>query len=408
MTTVDPEAWQQRVRPSVRSSLTEWEWHGLRKQYNLADGHAHHKLRDDEQQVISRVVDILAATGTASPERHERAFENAFFSLAQQSLHGGGSSSPIFHYSSSISIDVVAKALAATGRNRVALIRPTFDNLPKLLRRSGLTLLPIADELVWTDRSYLRARLKVTDALFLVAPNNPTGTEPTRAELEMVVEECLSNHCVLVVDFTFRFFSGLARWDQYDVVHKTEDLDYFLIEDTGKTWSLADLKVGILSASRRLRRVAQLVTDELLLNVSPIILQLLEQLIRLEAEHGSPDNESATSAGALVMTNRHQLRRALKETAVTFPYATSRVSVEWLQLPIDWSSVQLAAWLAEEGIAVLPGEAFYWDSPIQGDSYLRVALMRPPDYFRDAIDALAAQVTEYQRLFDKSRGEPMS
>jgi aspartate/methionine/tyrosine aminotransferase len=140
------------------------------------------------------------------------------------------------------------------------------------------------------------------------------------------------------------------------------------------------------------------VTDEVLLNVSPVVLHLLEQLLRLEARQGTPDFPPVTRAAVLVAENRERLRHALKETEVDFPHATSRISVEWLQLPVGWSSVRVAARLAEEGIAVLPGPAFFWDNPRVGDSYLRVALMRPSGYFRDAAGTMAALLTRYRDL----------
>jgi aspartate/methionine/tyrosine aminotransferase len=386
----------RQVHPSLGSSLTEWEWLGLSKRYNLADAHVHHDLRPDQRQVVHRTLEFFALAQVESIEQHQRRFLEAFFSVAGQATLCAAEFSPALHYSSSISIDVAAKALAATQRRKVALVSPTFDNIPRLLRRNGLRLLAVDDHAAWLDRSYLRKRLRRSDALFLVAPNNPTGTEPTREDFEAVVEECLRYRCTLVVDFSFRFFSALLRWDQYAVVNEANDLDYIFIEDTGKTWPTAEMKTGILSSSGQIKPAVQLASDELLLDVSPVTLQLLEQLIKLDLEEHASGEQQYTPAGVLVRDNRDELRDALKEAPVEFPYTHSRVGVEWLRLiREEWHSAELAAWLAHKGIAVLPGQPFFWDAPHRGDSYVRVALMREPSYFREAVGALASWIDEY-------------
>jgi aspartate/methionine/tyrosine aminotransferase len=390
------EAPLRQVHPSLDSSLTEWEWLGLSKQYNLADAHVHLTLRPDQRQVVRRTLEFFDKAQAGSVQAHQRRFLDAFGAAAGQAALQRPGRSPVLHYSSSVSLDVSAKALAALGHRRVALICPTFDNIPLLLRRSGLRLLPVDGHSIWGDRDYLRKHLRRSDALFLVAPNNPDGVEPTRQEFEAVVEECMRYRRTLVVDFSFRFFSALPRWDQYRLVEDAVDLQYIFIEDTGKTWPTAELKTGIVTSSSRIQPTVQLVSDELLLDISPVTLQLLEQLIKLDLARGVPGEPLTMTTCDLVRENRDTLREAMKEVPVGFPYAHSRVSVEWIQLTdAAWNSAELAAWLAKRGIAVLPGQPFFWNSSRHGNSFLRVALMRDSGYFGKAAEVLAGWIRGY-------------
>jgi len=112
----------------------------------------------------------------------------------------------------------------------------------------------------------------------LVCPNNPTGQELTREQVAKVVELCQKKHLLLIIDFSFRFLSDFRKWDQYELLLKS-GIEFVCLEDTGKTWPTMELKIGILMASEGIYASLEVITDDMLLNVSPIIFLLLTKYI---------------------------------------------------------------------------------------------------------------------------------
>src|SRR5690349_14612852 len=166
--------------PTMASALTEWEWHGLERRFNLADGHAHQDLPAEMTSVLDGLPRLIL-NRNADQERTESEFTTAFFEISGQ-RHP--MVRPFLHLSSSISIELAAKALKQAGNSQVGLISPSFDNIPQLLRRSGLVLHPIPEHSFWADDRVQESFLSACDALFLVVPNNPTGYTPSDAALQ--------------------------------------------------------------------------------------------------------------------------------------------------------------------------------------------------------------------------------
>jgi aspartate/methionine/tyrosine aminotransferase len=371
-------------------TLTAWEWDGLHREFNLADGHAHQSLHATQEEIIRDLPELFRASDAQPQGAYEERFASVFFSLAGQ-LSAQQIQAPLMHYSSSVATDVVAKGLVAMGRRRIGLLAPTFDNIPLLLRRAGLSLQPLSEAVWESDCSAMFAEL---DAVFLVLPNNPTGREPTPAEFERVVKAAAAAGIILICDCSFRLYGQLHEWDQYAIVLAHPELDYVFIEDTGKIWPTTDVKVGFLCASPTLYPVLSGITDEILLNVSPFALSLLERFAMVERTTigGAARFLCANTAE----TNRSYLRQLLARSPVSIEYPASQISVEWLRLPTPWHSVSLIGWLADKGIGILPGGPFHWEDPEQGRSFIRVALMRDPAHFRRGAHALAAALVTYQ------------
>jgi len=382
---------------SPDSTLTDWEREGLYRTYDFADGHVRLPLNNEQVLIVDRLREFCENALSLPQQYHETSLVNTFFALARQQAHRNIDDSPILHNSASISIAVTAQALVRNGLKRVALVCPTFDNISDLLHGNGLYPTPLDDQAAWSDSHYLGEALKTSDILFVVAPNNPTGYEPTKVEFESLVNECIKNSCILVIDFSFRFFSSLPNWDQYGYIHRSGDLDCILIEDTGKTWAAAGNKVGIVSSTRRYKDSIRRVSNEYLLRVEPEKLQIITEFIELESRSKRWIRDKITEAAHVAATNRSTLRLPLKELAIDIPHSESRVSVEWLGLPNEWNSLDLAMWLNTKGIATLPGRQFYWAYPDRGNSNLRIALLRSPSYFQEGTEALVRCLNAYSR-----------
>jgi aspartate/methionine/tyrosine aminotransferase len=368
-------------------TLTDWQMTGLNNTFSLADGHAHHRVHTEAQASLTPRLAHMLFDVEGPQGLFEQRFAHRFYELAGQTVPPDAELA--FHYSASVSTDCAARALADTGVRRVGLITPTFDNIPMLLGRAGLDLVPLEERSFWTEASYRRDRLRGCDAVFLVVPNNPTGFEPEQTAFVDLVGMIAEHGLTLVVDSSFRFYSRLHLWDQYRVVAEAgPSLDAVFLEDTGKTWPTAELKVGLTCAFGALREPLRATTREVLLNVSPFTLQLLTELIAADGRARATTEVDPHSC-QVIAQNRSELRRLIGGVdQVQVDSEASLVSVEWLRVPAG-TATATCAWLERRGVSVAPGNLFYWDRP-HNDEHLRVALARPPVYFEQAAARLVA------------------
>ncbi|MFD7921594.1 pyridoxal phosphate-dependent aminotransferase [Streptomyces sp. NPDC059740] len=381
---VDTPARVQVDPSTAHSTLTRIEWTGLTVEHNLADGHARQGTPPATEELVDRLPALYREVEKRKQLEVQTDFERTFFRAAGQPSVLDRAEGPLHHYSSSLSIEVVANHLRLEGL-RVGLLNPTFDNIPDILNRHGVPLVPVGERILeqpedpehWGD----------FDALFLVTPNNPTGFDPAPEMLERIALECRRREVLLIVDFSFRFFSeGLNSRDGY-AFFLEHDVDHIGIEDVGKVWPMLDLKVGSLIAGPRRHAALQAITDDLLLNVSPFVFALLAESGRADVVGHARDTS---------VRNRSALVKALAGGPLSVVDGGPTMSVAWIRLPEGWDGVELCGWLGERGVGVLPGSPFYWADPDQGSGFVRVALMRPVDSFEASATALARTVADYE------------
>jgi len=365
----------------VATTLTRMEWSALMMEHNLADGHARQGLPSKE--LLDRLPEIFALAETDRQIDVEQAFERAFYRAAGQHSVPHRTNRPQHHYSSSVSIEIVANHLRIEGM-RVGLLHPTFDNIPDILKRHGVPLVPVPEQ-VFSAPAELECWDDV-DAIFLVVPNNPTGFDPRAEDIERIALECRDRGKLLVIDFCFRFFSRhLGSRDLY-AFFEDNGVDHIGIEDVGKVWPTLDLKVGSLVVGERRHEALRAISEDIVLNVSSFIYRLLTE----SAKFGAVEQARATS-----VANRAALRSALAGGPAELVDGGDVMSVGWVRLPEGWNCNELVEWLHGRGIGVLPGSPFFWNAQEQGHRYIRLALMRPEAEFETAAKVLARALGEY-------------
>ncbi|RON11797.1 aminotransferase class I/II-fold pyridoxal phosphate-dependent enzyme [Pseudomonas frederiksbergensis] len=377
---------------SNNSNLTELEVFGLSAKYNLADGHSYISAEKHFNTVLSELPALwYSATEVSIPDM-ERLFKNKFaeyFGLEGLSKHASFSVCP----TASNSIDIVG-AWARSMNYRVGLVEPTFDNLAQLLRRREVELEAIS-EIVLADLILLEGLLvsKQLDVLFMVNPNNPTGTVIDSIAMSNIVELCSRLDVVLVLDTSFRFCHK-SEIDEYRLL-KEKSCSFVILEDTGKQWPTLDTKASLLSYSTDLEHGIRSIYEEIYLCCSNFSLRVIIAFIDATLKKGG------ISYMQTIITKNIEIAKAeLKNSLVTIDAVEpdSTMTVMWLDIErTGLSDLELTEYLATYGVAVLPGRYFYWNSHHSaGHNRIRIALLKPDDQFGPSMLRLKSALSELE------------
>jgi aspartate/methionine/tyrosine aminotransferase len=349
---------------------TELERLALRNEINLSDGHARHDLSPAQRGIIA---DALARFDEARARRQEDIeleFLEWFLKCAGQSFDGN-LSRHFLSYSSSSAISLAAQFCRMRGQ-RVLLIEPCFDNIRHLLITHGVDVCAVS-ELELLNLQDLRKHLDSNTAVWLVQPNNPTGFCLDESRLVELAKLTATAGATIIIDFAFRFFAkSLYEWQQYKAFEAI-GVDYLCIEDTGKTWPIADLKVGLTICSIRCAPLVHTLHDQLLLNVSPLVLLILRDFLRDSFVRGVASNVRVN-----VDRNRTEVRKLIELGLVEAASpACENTPLELLTLPGQLAAMDLWRSLRACGVDILPAKNYYWSNTDFGHSQFRVPLLRP-------------------------------
>ncbi|MGW1721603.1 pyridoxal phosphate-dependent aminotransferase [Streptomyces sp. NPDC002306] len=367
----------------IERNLTQEEVDALPFEHNLSDGHAFRSWTDAESAIIADSARFFAESDRRGGRRAEAEYIRRYLALGAQSYlpeHFTG----LMSYSASMAVEIVANVLRLRGLS-VALIEPCFDNIADILLRHGIPLQPFPETALTEGTAALERLLETltADVIFLVSPNNPTGTVVGEEAFTRIVEYCVAEEKLLVLDGCFRvYLSDDQVYDHYGIL-AASGIDCVVIEDTGKVWPAAELKAPFLSVSPRLVGAVAGIHSDFLLHLSPFTVRLITEFVRLaEADGGRYLRE-------LVARNRTLFQSGIPDSFLRTD-DTQKLGLAWLEVTADGlDGEDVRRLLAERGVHVLSGERFYWSSPHLGRRHLRMALLRDPDIIAQASAVIA-------------------
>lgn len=368
--------------------ITQHEIIALRTRYNLADAHTHQRQSATQEQIIERLPELWYEAEKTTQYALEQKFIQKFLRLHGQESAIALQRTMLF-YAASIAMVAVA-TLFAQRRLSVSLIDPCFDNLHDILKHFCVPLLPLREELLHDAEIYQSLCGTISgDVIALVDPNNPTGfslMKHGRRGFEEVIRYCKDHNKILMIDLCFAAFalmdSRLGRFDIYQMLEE-QGVSYIAIEDTGKTWPVQDAKCAMLTVSKDLYPEVYNIHTAILLNVSPFILNLLSAYI---------DDSSADGFASIknvLEQNRRFACEALAGTILEYIPPIVNVSVAWFRITDpEWNATKMCQLAHHNDVYLLSGTYFFWSRKQIGERYIRVALAREPEQFREAIAQL--------------------
>ncbi|WKX23633.1 aminotransferase class I/II-fold pyridoxal phosphate-dependent enzyme [Streptomyces sp. HUAS CX7] len=369
---------------SDQRNLTSMETGALGGGLNVSDGHPRMPLTDSQRAIVEDLPALFDEAQKRVFEEIEAEAQQAFLHAIGQRQAPIGTGRLVSCYSSSVAMDITARALAHRV-GTVALVHPTFDNIPDLLKGRSLTLLPLAEAELEHGEPDLPDE---AGAVFVTTPNNPTGWVLSENGLRRLAAFCAHTNRVLAMDTCFRAQDTRAQYDTYAIL-RDSGAEWVVIEDTGKLWPTLELKAGFLAWGQNTDLPLLEYFSDVLLSVSPLVLLMLTRFAQ-DAERGG-----YAKLHRLIARNRGALAEVLDDGPVTLTDTDARISVARLTLPDNGpDAVALYEKLVQRGTHILPCGPFYWDRQIVGARQVRLALARSEeDVIRAAralVDALRA------------------
>ncbi|WP_282692107.1 enduracididine biosynthesis enzyme MppP [Streptomyces sp. CC208A] len=359
-----------RIQPAVSAeNLTQFETLALTSPMNLADGHARQQLTAAQGKIVAELPSLWAEAALRPVDEIEQETADAFFGMLGQHSHPAAAGRTLSCYSSSLAMEILARSLVTTS-DAVALIHPTFDNIPDILRGVGLRLVPVEEEQAHDD-DLPAELLEQVGCVFITTPNNPTGRVMSEDRLRRLAEQCAEHGVVLALDTCFRGFDPAAQYDHYAVLDAS-GCRWVVIEDTGKLWPTLELKIGWLVRSANVDLPIEKIHSDILLGTSPLIMLMVKKFAEDGADGGLAELQRT------IADHRALVRTALDGVPdIGFVDGNARVSVDRLhvgsRLAMDvWSAVR------SQNLYVLPCQKFHWARPHEGERMLRLALSRNP------------------------------
>lgn len=387
------------------NDITQHEIEALKYTFNVSDAHTHQSQSPTQHAIIRRLPELwYEAEKTRQYDMEQRFLQNFFRAHKQPAALKNNN--VLLVYAASIAMAITANYLMKK-KMTVGLLHPCFDNIVDLLKHMEVPITALQEEWLHDPKKIYETLEKnvTSDAIFLIDPNNPTGFTLFNFGTEgwsEVIRFAKEQKKLLILDFCFAAFmladENLEVFDLYEML-ETSGVTYIAMEDTGKTWPLQDAKAAMLKSSADIYDDIYNIHTAYLLNVSPFILNVLNQYV-LDSEQ---DNFASVFS---LLENNRALATEILEGSVLEPVASIvKVSVLWCKIKrVAIKATELKCYLTKFGVHLLPGTYFYWADHGTGERYIRIALARDSDVFVQAMQALRFALDKYESDNDKAGG----
>ena len=350
---------------------------------NVAEGYPKFPFTPTQQAIVDRFPSFMAEANRTPYSTLEARAQRTLLDAVGQVTAPVGTGRILSYYAAGVAIDIVGRCLA--GRtSRVAVIHPTLDCLPALIRSRGVEIVPFNEA-----RMRRRDPLEGMDGiggLYIANPNNPTGTVLDSRRLRRLAESCARRGVALAIDACFRVFDPRAQYDHYAVLDET-GVDYVILEDSGKLWPLGGVRLSFLAFSQNSKLGIAEASADLLMMAPPFSTLVVEAFAQDLAVDGM------RAIHERMANNRRILYEALQGCEVaSLADRDSMVSMSLIRLAPGLSSTRLWGRLLRRGVSSVPGRPMWWARPGQGEHYLRVALAREPEVLERAGREIRAEL----------------
>ena len=140
--------------------------------------------------------------------------------------------------------DLIYKIVQVTAPKKALIIAPTFSEYEKALRSFGCEIeyFYLEEKNDFELSENIADRISGMDLMFLCNPNNPVGNIVNHALLQFIIDKCVANKTVIVVDECFMDFVEDSR--KYSV--KADYDNVIILKAFTKIYAMPGLRLGYL------------------------------------------------------------------------------------------------------------------------------------------------------------------
>lgn len=378
--------------------ITQHEIEALKHDYNLSDAHTHQSQSPTQKKIIGRLPELWYEAEKTKVEVLENKFVKTFFEFRQQPF-ALQNKTFLLAYAASISTEIMGHYLAQKNLT-VSVLEPCFDNLVDLLKLAKNKLEVLPEETFYNaENLYDNLSKNVhSDVLYITDPNNPTGQCLTIKGQEYwaeIIRFCKDNKKFLAVDMCFAPMLYVEeKYVPFDFYQMLEEsgISYIILEDTGKSFPILDMKVSILKSSKDVYKDLYNISTIYLLQVSPfalrVLIEYLDDAIKTNFEYTKN----------LILKNWQVARSHLDGSMAVIQEPDLHLPLVWCKLSEGVNGDHLKKFLEENyEVHVVPGKYFFWSDREGHREFIRIALARDSEILEESMAALRKGLDEYEK-----------
>ena len=154
---------------------------------NVAEGYPRFDFTASQQAIVDRLPAFMAEANRVAYSTLEARAQRSLLDAVGQATAPIGTGRILSYYAAGVAIDIIGRCLAQRTK-RGAVIHPTLDCLPALIRSRGVEVVPF-NEARMNRRDPLEG-LDGVGGLYIANPNNPTGTVIDPRRLRRLADSC--------------------------------------------------------------------------------------------------------------------------------------------------------------------------------------------------------------------------
>lgn len=365
------------------NKITFTERDAFQLKWNLADAQVYVTPSEYQKQILNDLSSVFSEARKLHLDVLKQNFAEVLFNFHKQYAALAQNNSCLYCYSASIAIEIAINFLnsVCADNRKVGLIYPTFDNLYHMLKRHHLIPIPLVESKPIPEQ----LAIDLPRAVLLTLPNNPTGFDLQEDEFKDLCSFCAQNDILIIIDCCYRYYAE-RFYDQYKIL-ADYNVDYVLVEDTGKLFPILDIKLGVLCSNIKIFTMINDIHSDFLLEASKFNLHLITSLFKQQSEKDRAKYLNTVS------DNRKMLISTLEPFGIG-QIGGKNINVQLMKLPNNISADIFEQYVATYDVGIISGRKLFWLSKGDGDSTIRFALSRDQSYFLEALDRVTLALND--------------
>lgn len=283
------------------------------------------------------------------------------------------------------SLVLATDAVVETPGDEIITLDPGYDAYPNLARSMGANLVSVKRD----GRSISTENIeqKISDRTVAVAvtnPENPLGIIYGKEEVRELAELCVEQDIVLLMDSAHMQVAPFDKQvPRLAELNNLDGLSFLQIGDTGKILGLEGSKLGCISYSENLEKELENRKNNYFFQLNKYDLKLISEIVQDERFEDFKQNYLQR-----IRENYSYLKQNLDEQLAVAEFDGSTACLIDLSQTAHRDTEFVEKLMEDYNLGLVPASYFYeLENPGKHD-YVRIALARPGEYIKEAVEKI--------------------